>query len=65
MCITFSSRVLHVCLLTGMGVILWMLSVHYLLIQGVACVFADRYVWDPVDAECALPSHPGCCMCVC
>ena len=65
MCITFSSRVLHVCLLTGMSGILWMLSVHYLLIQGVACVFADRYGSDPVDAECALPSHPGCCMCVC
>ena len=43
----------------------WILNMPYLLIQGVADVFADRYGSDPVDAECALPSHPGCCMCVC
>ena len=35
----------------------WMLNMHYLLIQGVAYVFADRYVWDPVDAGHALLSH--------
>ena len=43
----------------------WMLNMHYLLIQGVAYVFADWYVSDPVDADHALPSHPGCCICVC
>ena len=35
---------------------------HYLLIQGVVYVFADRYVSDPVDSDHALPSHPGCCI---